>query len=132
MNQSIIETALADSERLLQVRPGETIFREGETPRGVYVLQSGQVDLLFTARNGNVKPLRVAEAGQMLALSSVVAHGDHDCTATARTNCEIGFIDRDDFLRALDDCPGVWFSVLRLLSSDVNAVYDDMRTLACR
>ena len=132
MSQSIIGTALADSETLLRVLPGETIFREGETPRGVYVLRSGRADLLFSSRNGDAKPLRVAEAGQILGLSCVVTQRNHDCTAIASTPCEIGFIERDDFLRTLDDRPAVWFSVLRLLSSDVNAVYEDMRVLAAR
>ena len=132
MSQSIIGTALADSETQLHVMPGETIFREGETPRGVYVLESGTADLLFSSRNGDAKPLRVAEAGQILGLSCVVTQRNHDCTAIASTPCEIGFIGRDDFLRILDDRPAVWFSVLRLLSSDVNAVYEDMRVLAAR
>jgi CRP/FNR family transcriptional regulator len=132
VNQSIIETSLAGVEMPLKVKPGETIFREGEKPCGIYIVQSGTVDLLFSARNGNVKPLRIAQAGQILGLSCVVTQRDHDCTATARTPCEIGFIGRDEFLRVLDDCPAVWFSVLRLLSNDVNAVYDDMRALAAR
>jgi CRP-like cAMP-binding protein len=131
VNQPIIETVLAESETLEHVRPGDTIFREGEEPRGVYVLESGQVDLLFSSRNGS-KPLRLAEAGQILGLSNVVMQRNHDCTAIARTACDVGFIDRNDFLRALDDSPSVWFSVLRMLSNDVNAVYDDMRALAAR
>jgi CRP-like cAMP-binding protein len=132
VNQPIIETVLAESETLEHVRPGDTIFREGDEPRGVYVLESGQVDLLFSARNGSAKPLRLAEAGQILGLSNVVTQRTHDCTAVARTACDVGFIDRNDFLRALDDSPSVWFSVLRMLSNDVNAVYDDMRALAAR
>lgn len=132
MSPSSLETSLAASETLLTFRPGETIFKEGEEPRGVYILQSGRADLLFSARNGRAKPLRQADAGQILGLSAVVAHRPHDCTASAATTCEVGFVERDAFLRALDECPGVWFSVLRLLSNDVNAVYDDMRLLVAR
>jgi CRP-like cAMP-binding protein len=106
------------------------LFLEGETPAGVYLLHGGKVDLLFAARNGNFKPLRVATPGQILGLSAVVMHRAHDCSAIASVPCEVGFIARDAFLRLLDERPAVWFSVLRLLSSDVNAVYDDIRTLA--
>ena len=98
----------------------------------MYILQSGRVDLLFSARNGRAKPLRQADAGQILGLSAVVTARMHDCTATASSACQVGYVQRDDFLRALDECPGAWFSVLRLLSNDVNAVYDDMRLLAAR
>ena len=132
MSRSIIETNLADRETLLRLSAGQTLFREGETPRGVYVLHSGTVDLLFSARNGSTKPLREARPGQILGLSCVVTQRPHDCTATAAEPCEVAFVERDDFLRVLDDSPAVWFSVLRVLSSEVNAAYDDIRTMAAR
>jgi CRP/FNR family transcriptional regulator len=114
----------------MQLNAGEILFREGEEPAGVYVLRSGQVELLFTSRKGDAKALRVAQTGQILGLSCVVTQRVHDCTASATTPCRVGFIGRQDFLRVLEECPEVWFSVLRLLSNDVNAVYDDIRVLA--
>jgi CRP-like cAMP-binding protein len=132
VSRSIIESSLADSGTAMLLDAGETLFREGEEPRGVYVLQSGQVDLLFASRKGEAKPLRVAQAGQILGLSCIVTNRPHDCTATAATPCRVGFIDSGAFQRVLTECPAVWFSVLRLLSTDVNAVYDDIRALAAR
>lgn len=132
MSRSIIETTLAEHETLVRFRTGETLFREGEQPRGVYVLHSGTVQLLFAGRNGSAKPLRETQPGQILGLSCVVTQRPHDCTATAAEPCEVAFIERDEFLRTLDDSPAVWFSVLRVLSSEVNAAYDDMRVIAAR
>lgn len=132
MTQSIIETTLAERETLIRVAKGETLFREGEEPRGVYVLHSGTVHLLFAPRTGRPKALREAQTGQILGLSCVVTQRPHDCTAIAAEPCEVAFIEREDFLRTLDDSPAIWFSVLRVLSSEVNAVYDDMRVLAGR
>ena len=132
MNRSFIESSLAASATLTLLRAGETLFHEGEQPLGVYVLQSGYVELLFSARSGRAKPLRTAQAGQILGLSAVMTRRPHDSTATAKTVCRVGFIECDDFLRALDEFPAVWFSVLRLLSDDVNAVYDDIRVMAAR
>ena len=108
------------------------LFHEGDDADGVFVLHAGEVDLLFSPRNGEPKALRHAEPGQILGLSCVVTGRRHDCTAIARTNCRTSFVGRDDFLRKLDECPAVWFSVLRFLSSDVNAAYEDMRALAIR
>jgi CRP-like cAMP-binding protein len=132
VSRSIIDTALTDRETLIRFRDGETLFREGEPPLGVYVLHSGSVRLLFTNKGGEAKPLREARPGQILGLSCLVTQRVHDCTATAEGPCDVAFIDRDDFLRVLDEQPAIWFSVLRVLSSDVNAVYADMRVLAAR
>lgn len=130
MNGPILETALTEHETLLRFRPGETLFSEGEPPRGVYVLHSGTVKLLFSTRNGDMKALRQARPGQILGLSCVVTQHAHECTGTAAEPCEVAFIERDDLLHALESSPAAWFSLLSALSSDVDAVYDDMRTLA--
>lgn len=108
---------------------GRLLFHEGDDPRGIYVVHSGQVDLVFSGKNGNAKPLRVAEEGQILGLSCVVSHRPHDCSATTRTACELGFIDRDTLLEQIDHSPAIWFSVLQLLSEDVNSCYDCMRSI---
>ena len=106
------------------------LFLEGEYPVGVYILYSGGIDLLFSARNGSVKPLRIAQPGRILGLSAVVLMRQHGCSATTRTGCDVGFIGRDELLGTLDEDPEVWLSVLRILSSDVEAAYNDIRALA--
>lgn len=124
-----IADTLADRQTLERVSAGSLLFREGDDPRGVYILHSGQVDLVFSGRNGSAKPLRIAEPGQILGLSCVVSHRLHDCSATTRTSCELGFIDRDSFLDEIEHNPATWFSVLQFLSEDVNACYDCMRAI---
>lgn len=126
---TVIHDALVDLATLERCIAGKVLFREGEEPRGIYILYSGQVDLIYSSRNGYTKPLRVAEPGQILGVSDVVARRSHDCTATCRTGVELGFIPRDEFLRSLDTNPAVWFGVLQLLSQDVNSCYDCMRTI---
>lgn len=124
-----IAESLAEHETYERYSAGRVLFREGDEPQGVYIVHSGQVDLVFSGKNGNAKPLRVAEDGQILGLSCVVSHRRHDCSATTRTACELGFIDRDTFLAQIDHSPSVWFSVLQLLSQDVNSCYDCMRSI---
>ena len=108
------------------------LFREGEDPAGVYVLLSGDVDLVFSSRAGVVKPLRLAGAGQLLGLSCIVSGRVHDCSATTRTSAVTGFIPKQEFLKLLDENPPLWFSVLQMISSEINSCYDCMRTLSAR
>jgi len=125
-----IQATLQPSETRQHREAGELLFLEGEAPAGVYTIYSGEVDLLFAARKGNLTPLRVATSGQILGLSAVVSQRPHDCSAVARVACDVGFIPREEFMDDLDERPGAWFSVLRHLSSDVNGVYDDMRAFS--
>jgi CRP/FNR family cyclic AMP-dependent transcriptional regulator len=115
----------------LQHRPAGTIlFNEGDQPRGIYLIHSGTIELLMRARNGVWKRMRTASANEILGLESVVSLRPNDATARAITSCDLGFIERESFLRLLDESPAIWFSVLRLLSQGVNASYDSLRNVA--
>lgn len=120
---------LAEHATLERYSAGRTLFREGDYPRGVYIVYNGKVDLIFSGKKGSTKALQVAEDGQILGLSCVVSHRCHDCSATAKTDCELGFISRETFLRQIERDPSLWFAVLQLLSQDVNSCYDCMRSI---
>jgi CRP-like cAMP-binding protein len=125
---AVLQT-LAPYETIETWSAGKVLYNESESPNGVYVLLSGEVDLVFASRAGVAKPLRIATAGQILGLSSLVSARPHDCSATTRTTAVTGFIAKDRFLRLLDENPPLWFSVLQMISSEINNCYDCMRTL---
>jgi len=124
-----IVDSLAEHATLERYSAGRTLFREGDYPRGVYIVYNGRVDLIFSGKKGSTKALQTAEDGQILGLSCVVSHRCHDCSATTGTDCELGFISRETFLRQIEHNPGLWFSVLQLLSQDVTSCYDCMRNI---
>jgi len=88
------------------------------------VIHSSSVDLIFSAKDGRAKTLRVAHTGQILGLSSVFSHRPHDYTATARSTSDLGFVDEVAFHKLLETSPALLFGVLRLLSEDVNSCYE--------
>ncbi|MDP9361658.1 MAG: cyclic nucleotide-binding domain-containing protein [Acidobacteriota bacterium] len=109
---------------------GSLLFREGEAPAGIFVIHSGTVDLVFSARNGMTKPLRKLHAGDVAGLSDAVSNTPHDCTATTRTAARIGFVPITELRHLLDQQPAMWFAIAELLSADVNACWGSMRSLA--
>jgi len=134
-NELAVEPHLIDStlrqHQKLEIWPkGRTLFYEGEEPRGVYVIHSGAIDLIFSAKDGRTKPLRIAQAGQIIGLSSVFSNRPHDYTATVAATTSTGFIDADTFHHLLATSPAMMFGILRLLSEDVNSCYDCMRDIA--
>jgi CRP/FNR family cyclic AMP-dependent transcriptional regulator len=119
--------SLSDRETLQHRPAGTILFTEGDAPRGLYLIHSGTIELLMRARNGDWKRMRCTSPGEILGLESVVSRRPHDATARAITWCDLGFIERESFLRVLNESPAIWFSVLRLLSQGVNASYDSLR-----
>jgi CRP-like cAMP-binding protein len=125
----VVNDALAPYEQIERVPAGQVVFGEGEDPQGVWVVHSGEVDLVFASRSGDAKALRVAEAGQILGLTAVVSRRPHDYTATVRRSGELGFIPRERFLALLQQQPALWLIVLQMISTDINSCWDCMRAL---
>lgn len=125
-----IESTLIQHQTLEVWPAGRTLFYEGEEPRGVYMIHSGTVDLIFSAKDGRAKALREAHAGQIIGLSSVFSHRPHDYTATVHSTSNLGFVDDATFHQLLESTPEMLFNVLRILSEDVNSCYDCMREIA--
>jgi len=123
------DACLTELETLLHRPAGTILFTEGDQSHGIYLIHSGTIEILMRARNGDWKPIRSAAAGEILGLESVIAHRPHDSTARAITSCDLGFIEREPFLRLLDESPAVWLNVLRLLSQGVNSSYDSLRNV---
>ena len=109
---------------------GSVLFREGQSPAGVYVIHSGRVDLVFSGRNGVAKPLRSLSQGAIAGLSDAVSNTPHDCTATTRSSTRIGFVPVSDLQRLLAEKPGVWLEIAEMLSVDLKDCWDSMRDLA--
>jgi CRP-like cAMP-binding protein len=122
--------AFATVETIDRWPAGEIVFREGEKPGGIYILHSGTVDMVFSARNGLRKSLRTVLPGEIVGLGDAVSGTTHDCTATTRTSAKIGFVPIDVFRRKLDETPALWLEIARYLSVDLDSCWASMRTLA--
>ena len=126
---ALVNGALGPFENVQRVNPGTVLFREGEDAQGVYFVQSGGVELVYSSRAGDAKPLRAIEPGTILGLSCVVSKKKHDCSATARTSAEIGFISRGELERLLVEKPDAWLTVLQLISSEVSSCWQCVKGL---
>src|SRR6476659_10600823 len=82
--------------------PDATLFVEGQTPRGVYLLCSGKVKLSTTSRDGKVLILKMAEPGEALGLSAIISGTPYELTAESAGPCQVNSIDREVLMKLLD------------------------------
>ncbi len=52
---------------------GAILFVEGQSPRGIFILCSGKVNLSTTSREGKILILKTAAAGEALGLSASIS-----------------------------------------------------------
>jgi CRP/FNR family transcriptional regulator, cyclic AMP receptor protein len=109
---------------------GAVLFIEGEPPRGLFVLCSGQAKLTANSPEGHSLTLRTVEAGEIIGLSSVVSDRPYPATAETLSSCQIGFIPRLEFLRFLRSSPDVSMRVAKHLSMELHEAWRQARMVA--
>jgi CRP/FNR family cyclic AMP-dependent transcriptional regulator len=109
---------------------GAVLFVEGEMPRGLFVLCTGEAKLTAGSTQGEAIILRLVEAGELLGLSSLIAGTSYAATAETLTPAQVAFIPARKFQRFLRTHPDVALRVAEHLSMELHKSWEQARLLA--
>lgn len=108
---------------------GAILFVEGQSPRGIFILCSGKVNLSTTSREGKILILKTAAAGEALGLSASISGMGYESTAETATPCQLTFVDRKHFLELMQSHSEVGLHTAQCLSRDFQSAYRDIHDL---
>jgi CRP/FNR family cyclic AMP-dependent transcriptional regulator len=108
---------------------GATLFMEGQTPRGVFILCKGKVKLSTSSADGETLILRIADVGEVLGLEAVVSGKEYQATADVLEPTQTNFIARNDFLAFLRDHGDAALRVAQQLAENYHHSLTEMRTI---
>lgn len=108
---------------------GAILFVEGQSPRGMFILCAGRVNLSTTSREGKILILKTAEAGEALGLSATISGMGYESTAVTATPCQLNYVDRKNFLELLETHSEVGKHAAQSLSRDYQSAYRDIHDL---
>ncbi len=106
------------------------LFMENQDPRGIFVLCEGEVKLTISSSEGKTLILRIAKAGEILGLMSVLSGKAYEVTAETLRPSHIAFVRREDFLRFVAQFPEVSQGIVKQLSSNYHLACEQLRTVA--
>lgn len=109
---------------------GAQLFRQGDSVKGMYVVESGDVRVLLSSGSSGQQLLEIIGAGAVLGLIESMSGDDHRVTAEAATHTTVAFIPRDVFLDFLRDRCDYCLQIVRLLSEDLHALYHKFRSIS--
>lgn len=107
---------------------GKVLFSEGEPARGIYILRTGRTSVSITSREGRVVILRMAEAGDVLGLNSVLGGSSYDATVKTVMPCRTDFITRAELLDLLERPAGAK-AMLTILRRELTELTNRTRSL---
>ena len=114
----------------ITVLPGESIFKEGDAPKGVYRVKKGLVKK-FTATNfGTEHILYICGAGEYLGYHALLSKELYHDTAVALTPCELEFIPEKYFIEAVEASHTLTQRLLKNLSHEFVVFLNATKLLA--
>ena len=120
-------------EKLTQPRRyagGEFLFHEGSSCRGVYLIKSGQVQLMMSVRPKEYQAVDLAGQGAHLGLNEVMGGMSHKFGAQAIGTVEVDFIERMKLMSFLRKHHEVCIQIVGLLSENLHELYQRLRSMA--
>lgn len=108
------------AKHLRTYKPGETIFRAGEVPEGVYCLKDGSVKIETVGESGQAHILHVVNSGGVLGLRASLDGMPFEADAVALQPTQICFIAKDVFKKLLQNEPTIALNALRTVTFELH------------
>ena len=108
---------------------GNVLFNEGEPARGVYILRTGRATVTISSSEGHFVMLRLAQAGDVLGLNSVLRGGSYDTTVKIFESCRADFIARSELIEVMQRSQAGAQAILEMLSRELAELTDRAKLL---
>jgi CRP/FNR family transcriptional regulator len=120
----------ANLSKLSLLHPrGKVLFAVGEPARGVHVLRTGRATVSISSREGRVVILRLAQAGDVLGLNSVLQNTAYETTVKALEPCRTDFISHDELVELMRKSQTATQAIIKVLSRDLAELTNRARSL---
>lgn len=101
---------------LVELGDGEYIFREGDLGTEMYIIQTGEVEILKRQSDGKNRPLAILAQGDFFGEMSILEDLPRTASAKARGACKLVQIDGATFDQMLRKTPEIAVRMMRKLS----------------
>ena len=108
---------------------GKVLFAEGEPARGVYILRTGRAAVSISSSEGRVVILRMAQAGDVLGLNSVLRSCAYDTTVKTLEPCRTDFISRAELMELLGTSRAGNQAILNILSQELTELTERTKSI---
>jgi len=107
-------------------KKGQTIFREGNHPKGVFCMFSGKVKIFKLGSNYKEQIIRLGKEGDLLGYRSLISSDKYRASAASIEESTICFIPREHFFKVLGDDQNLSTKLMKLLCQDLTMAESKM------
>ncbi|MFN8253979.1 MAG: Crp/Fnr family transcriptional regulator [Ferruginibacter sp.] len=121
---------LARHQSVFQFNKGDSIFREGGFPAGIFFIREGKIKKFKTDKDGKEHVIYIAGNGELMGYHAVLSNEPYPDSATAIEKSQVIFIPKEDFLEVLQESDILGKRLLKILSHDYAVLANNIATYA--
>ena len=103
---------------IAEYQEGQLIYCEGNTPLGIYVVNSGKVKITKRSHEGKEQIIQIAGKGNMLDFKSLMLETRYTTTAMALEDTTLYFIPKQDFFKIIKKNKNLQNELMRTLCTE--------------
>ncbi len=116
------QESIAKIKQMVRYGPDQIIFDAGDLPRLVYLLKNGRAELFLLADDER-HPIRTMDPDEILGLTESLTGCPYEVGIRTVVPCDCECIEREDFVKLLEEDPEICFRLLKLLASNLQQSY---------
>lgn len=121
--------ALAKASSRMTFEAGELVYTEGELAEGAFIVLRGKVKLVANSSDGKALILRIAQPGEIIALSAALSERVNDTSAEAVEPTTVSFIPGPAIYRLMETCGDLALRLAHELSIEYSSLCQELSTL---
>lgn len=114
----------------LKVKKGKILFKEGSTPKGVYMLKKGQVKIYQLNPAGKFQIVYIYTKGDYFGFRPILCNTYNSVSAEAMDDCDLVFYPKKEFLHVLNTSQIVTRNLLFSISYEFNVWVNRMSSFS--
>ena len=111
---------------------GETVFREGESASGLFIVINGWLKAYKISESGREQIVRFVRSGECLNEIGALLEGKNQASAAALENSAVWFISHKAIFRLVQSSPRFAYKIIRNLANRVMHLMDLAEDLSLR
>lgn len=120
---------LVGATRLETLKPGDTLFRQGDPVHSVFIVVEGWVKLVRLTTGGEEVVIRLFTRGHSFSETLALNPRPHSTSAEAATKCVVARIPAAVAARIAHECPDLTFAIVQAGDMSIYALMDEIESL---
>lgn len=122
--------AINSNKNMNHYKKGQTLFMQGNSPPGLYCINSGKIKISKIGPEGKEAIIRIAAAGDVLGHRSLFSDEPYAATATIIEDAIICFLEKKFIQQTLQSEPTVAINLIQKLSKAMGEAEERTASLA--